>query len=157
MKLVVIIIYHGLSLVCATSHIDHILTSHIIVRLRNKISSTLLKTFCQMERFAIGSSHGNWQRIGNRAWYLRSSVSLSFVDEELYGVMYRYMTWRHMTSLQMASALSDIQILSWIDPRLYIYIYIYIYIYNYNIKTQTPGDQVKVNLSMETFRLFVPL
>ena len=29
MKLVVIIIYHGIYLVCATSHIDHILTSHI--------------------------------------------------------------------------------------------------------------------------------
>ena len=44
----------------------------------------------------------------------RCSVSLSFFDQEVYNVMYRYMTCRHMTSLQMTSALSDIQILSWI-------------------------------------------
>ena len=52
--------------------------------------STLLKTFCEMEGFAKGSSHENWQRIGKRAWYLCCSVSLSFVDEEVYDVMYRY-------------------------------------------------------------------
>ena len=89
-------------------------TSHILLVYAIKVSSTLLKTFCEMERFAKGSSHENWQRIGKRAWYLRCSVSLSFVDDEVYVVMYRYMTWRHMTSLQMTSALSDIQILSWI-------------------------------------------
>ena len=108
-KLVVIIIYHGIYLVCATSHIGHILTSHILLVYATKVSSTLLTTFCEMERFAKGSSHENWQRIGNRAWYLRCSVLLSFVDEEVYDVMYRYMTWHQMTS-----ALSDIQILSWI-------------------------------------------
>ena len=108
-KLVVIIIFHDISLVCATSHIDHILTSHIFLVCATKVSSTLLKTFCEMERFAKGCSHENWQRIGKRAWYLRCSVSLSFVNEEVYDIMYRYMTWRQMTS-----ALSDIQILSWI-------------------------------------------
>ena len=59
----------------------------------------------------------DFKKRGKRAWYLRCSVSLSFVDEEVYHVMYRYMiTLRHitiMTSLQMTSALSDIQILSW--------------------------------------------
>ena len=96
LKLVVIIIYHGICLVSGTSHIDHILTSHVL--LVYKVSSTLLKTFCEMKRFAKVSSHKNWQRIGKRAWYLRCSVSLRFVDEEVYDVIYRYMTcvmWRH--------------------------------------------------------------
>ena len=44
----------------------------------------------------------------------RCSVSLSFVNQEVYNIMYRYVMCRHMTSLQMTSALSDIQILSWI-------------------------------------------
>ena len=68
MKLVVIIIYHGIYLVCATSHIDHILTSHILLVYATKVSSNLdLKTFCDIKRFAKGSSHENSQRIGKRA------------------------------------------------------------------------------------------
>ena len=51
--------YHGISLVCATSHIDHILTSHILLVYATKVSSTLLKTFCEMEKLAKGSSHEN--------------------------------------------------------------------------------------------------
>ena len=51
-----------------------------------KVSPTVLKTFCEMEGFAKGSSHENWQRIGKRASCLRCSVSLSFVDEEVYHV-----------------------------------------------------------------------
>ena len=82
------------------------------LRTTKQKSLRLLKTFCEMEGFAKGSPHQNWQRIGKRPWYLRCSVSLSFVDDEVYHVMYRYMTWRHITSLQMTSALSDIQILS---------------------------------------------
>ena len=56
-----------------------------------KVSPILLKTFC--EGFAKESSHQKLtcKELEVRAWYLRCSVSLSFVDQEVY-VMYRYMT-----------------------------------------------------------------
>ena len=63
--------------------------SHISLVYAAKVSSTVLKTFCEIEGFPRGSSHENRERIVKRAWYLRCSVSLSFVDEEVYDVMYR--------------------------------------------------------------------
>ena len=115
MELVVIIIYLGISLVSATSHI---LTSHILLVYATKSLRLFWKHFARWRDFRKDLHMKTDKEIGNRAWYLRRSVSLSFIDQGVYDVMFRYMTWRHMTSLQMTSVLSDIQILSWIHAWL---------------------------------------
>ena len=69
-----------------------------------------------MEGFAKESSHENRQRIGKRALYLCCSVSLSFVDEEVYDVMYRHdVTSYDVTSNDVSvERHSDFEL----DPRL---------------------------------------